>query len=148
MMRFRLLGRTGLRVSELCLGTMVFGDTRAGWGADEAESEQMIARFAEAGGNFIDTANYYAGGQSERIVGRAIAGERDRWVLSTKYTLSTDRQDPNAGGTHRKNLHRSIDASVRRLGTDWVGIDRVGDRSMKRRATWPPRPAVRLKPRR
>lgn len=121
-MRYRLLGATGLRVSELCLGAMTFGDARGGWGAEAGDVDGMVRRFGEAGGNFVDTANYYAGGESERLLGRAIAADRDRWVLSTKYTLSTDRADPNAGGTHRKNLRRSIDASLRRLSTEYVDV--------------------------
>jgi aryl-alcohol dehydrogenase-like predicted oxidoreductase len=85
-MRYRLLGRTGLRVSELCLGAMVFGDQRGSWGVSSQDAVAIVGRFAEAGGNFIDTANRYAGGESERIVGDLIRPDRDRWVLSTKYT--------------------------------------------------------------
>jgi aryl-alcohol dehydrogenase-like predicted oxidoreductase len=80
-MRYKLLGRTGLRVSELCLGAMIFGDRRGGWGASRDEAARIVERFAEAGGNFIDTANHYAGGDSERIVGELTAAERERWVL-------------------------------------------------------------------
>jgi aryl-alcohol dehydrogenase-like predicted oxidoreductase len=119
-LRFKLLGRSGLRVSELCLGAMVFG--REGWGASRDESARIVERFAEAGGNFIDTANIYAGGASERIVGELIAGERERWVLATKYTCSTRADDPNAGGAHRKSLVRALDASLERLGTDYVDL--------------------------
>jgi aryl-alcohol dehydrogenase-like predicted oxidoreductase len=121
-MRYRLLGRTGLRVSELCLGTMVFGDRRADRGASAEEAAAIVKRFAEAGGNFIDTANHYAQGESERIVGDLIRPERDRWVLATKYTLSADPDDPNAGGSHRKSLRRAIDASLDRLGTDYIDL--------------------------
>ena len=121
-MRYRLLGRTGLRVSELCLGAMVFGDTRGEWGADLEEAGAIINRFAESGGNFIDTANTYAGGESERIVGEAIASERDRWVLATKYTVNMREGDPNAGGNHRKSLVQSLEASLKRLGTDYVDL--------------------------
>jgi low temperature requirement protein LtrA len=85
--RYKLLGRTGLRLSELCLGAMIFGDIRGGWGASRDEAARIAERFAEAGGNFIDTANYYPGGESERIVGKLVAAEHERWVLSTKYTL-------------------------------------------------------------
>jgi aryl-alcohol dehydrogenase-like predicted oxidoreductase len=77
-MRYRLLGRTGLRVSELCLGAMVFGDRRGSWGASPEEARSIVKRFAQAGGNFIDTANHYAGGESERIVGDLIRPDRDR----------------------------------------------------------------------
>jgi aryl-alcohol dehydrogenase-like predicted oxidoreductase len=116
-MRYRLLGRTGLRVSELALGAMMFGSATAG---DEAAA--IVERYARAGGNFIDTANRYAGGESERIVGELIRPDRDRWVLSSKYGLSVDRGDPNAGGTHRKSLRRAIDASLQRLGTDYIDL--------------------------
>lgn len=119
-MRYRLLGKTGLRVSELCLGAMIFGG--GSWGASLEEAGAIVKRFAEAGGNFIDTANHYAGGESERIVGDLIRPDRDRWVLATKYTLSGDPDDPNAGGSHRKSLRRAIDASLERLGTDYIDL--------------------------
>jgi aryl-alcohol dehydrogenase-like predicted oxidoreductase len=121
-MRYKLLGRTGLRVSELCLGAMIFGDTRGGWGASKDEAARIVERFAEAGGNFVDTANYYARGDSERIVGELIKAERERWVLSTKYTLSMRPDDPNGGGAHRKSLVASLEASLRRLGTDYLDL--------------------------
>ncbi len=122
MMRYRLLGNTGLRVSELCLGAMVFGDQRGSWGASREEAAAIVARYAQAGGNFIDTANHYASGESERIVGELIGPDRDRWVLATKYTLSADRDDPNAGGSHRKSMRRAIDASLKRLATDYIDL--------------------------
>jgi aryl-alcohol dehydrogenase-like predicted oxidoreductase len=121
-MRYKLLGRTGLRVSELCLGAMIFGDRRGGWGATREEAARIVGRFADAGGNFVDTANSYAGGESERIVGKLIATERERWVLSTKYTLSMRPDDPNGGGAHRKSLVQSLEASLRRLGTDYLDL--------------------------
>ena len=120
-MRYRLFGRSGLRVSELALGTMTFG-TDWGWGADEAECARIVAAFADAGGNFIDTASNYTDGSSERIVGELTEGDRDRWVLATKYTLTVDRADPNAGGNHRKSLVRSLEQSLRRLRTDYVDL--------------------------
>jgi aryl-alcohol dehydrogenase-like predicted oxidoreductase len=121
-MRYKLLGRTGLRVSELCLGAMVFGDSRGRWGASKDEAACIVERFAEAGGNFVDTANHYAAGESERIVGELIAAERDRWVLSTKYTLTVRPDDPNGSGAHRKSLVQSLEASLRRLGTDYIDL--------------------------
>jgi aryl-alcohol dehydrogenase-like predicted oxidoreductase len=120
-MRYRLLGRSGLRVSELCLGTMTFG-TEWGWGADEAECGRIVDAFADAGGNFIDTASNYTDGASERIVGALTERVRDRWVVATKYTLTLDRADPNAGGNHRKSLVRALDQSLRRLRTDHVDL--------------------------
>lgn len=121
-MRYKLLGRTGLRVSELCLGTMVFGDTRGSWGATPEDSREIFTAFAEAGGNFVDTANYYAQGNSERVVGELIDAERDRWVLSTKYTLNTRPGDPNAGGNHRKSIVQALHGSLERLGTDYIDV--------------------------
>jgi aryl-alcohol dehydrogenase-like predicted oxidoreductase len=120
-MHYRLLGRSGLRVSELALGTMTFG-TDWGWGADETECRRIVDRFAAAGGNFIDTASNYTDGSSERIVGELTHAARDRWVLATKYTLTLDPCDPNAGGNHRKSLVRSLEQSLRRLRTDYVDL--------------------------
>ena len=113
-MRYKLLGGTGLRVSELCLGAMIFGDARGSWGASKDEAARILGAFAEAGGNFVDTANYYANGESERILGELVAPDRDRWVLVTKYGLSTRPGDPNGGGAHRKSLVRSLDESLHR----------------------------------
>ncbi len=120
-MRYKILGRTGIRVSEICLGTMSFGDAW-GFGADEAESRRIMDAFAEAGGNFLDTANKYHEGQTEEIVGRHIAADRARWVLATKYTLSMRGGDPNGGGNSRKNMRQAVDASLRRLGTDYIDL--------------------------
>ncbi|MGI8806981.1 MAG: aldo/keto reductase [Acidimicrobiales bacterium] len=120
-MRYKLLGRTGLRVSELALGTMTFGGDW-GWGAEKHESRAMFDAFAEAGGNLVDTANRYTNGTSETFVGEFVGGDRERFVLSTKYTLSRDGRDPNASGNHRKNLVESLEASLRRLGTDYVDL--------------------------
>lgn len=121
MLRYRLLGPSGLRVSEICLGTMSFG-TQWGFGADEAESRRVLDVFAEAGGNFLDTANKYHGGQSEEIVGRWLEGKRDRMVVATKYTLAMDHGDINSAGNHRKNLARSVEASLKRLQTDYIDL--------------------------
>jgi len=120
-MRYRLLGRTGLRVSELALGTMTFGP-EWGWGAEKDESQAMFDAFAEAGGNFIDTANRYTNGTSESFVGEFVRGDRGHFVLATKYTLSRDGRDPNAAGNHRKSLVESLEGSLRRLGTDYVDV--------------------------
>lgn len=120
-LRQRLLGRSGLRVSEMCLGTMTFG-TNWGWGAEEDTCREIYGAFREAGGNFIDTANIYTEGESETITGRLVAAERDAVVLATKFTLPTDKEDPNSGGSHRKSLRHSIEASLRRLDTEYVDL--------------------------
>lgn len=120
-MRYRLLGRTGLRVSEVCLGAMTFGE-EWGWGASKEESRRIFDAFAEAGGNFVDTANYYTSGTSEKLVGEFVGSERCRFVVATKYTLNMRPDDPNGGGNHRKNLVQSLEESLRRLGTDYVDL--------------------------
>src|SRR3989304_5844190 len=120
-MRYKLLGRSGLRVSDLCLGAMTFGD-EWGWGASKEESRRMFEVFAEAGGNFIDTANYYTNGTGERFVGEFVASERERFVIATKYTLNMRPDDPNGGGNHRKNLVQSLEASLARLRTDYIDL--------------------------
>jgi aryl-alcohol dehydrogenase-like predicted oxidoreductase len=123
-MRYKLLGKSGLRVSELCLGTMTFGEDW-GWGAPKDTSRQMFDAFVEAGGNFIDTANMYTNGSSEQIVGELIATDRDRFVVATKYSLTSKWQgdnNPNGGGNHRKNMIRSIEGSLKRLNTDYIDL--------------------------
>ena len=120
-MRYRLLGRSGLRVSEFGLGTMTFGDDW-GWGATHEESRRMFDAYAEAGGNFIDTANRYTNGTSERFVGEFVAADRDHFVVATKYTLFSQHGDPNKCGNHRKNLVQSLEASLERLGLDYVDL--------------------------
>jgi aryl-alcohol dehydrogenase-like predicted oxidoreductase len=120
-MRYKLFGRTGLRVSEFCLGAMTFGEDW-GWGAPKEECARMLDAFAEAGGNFIDTANAYTDGTSERIVGELVAPEREYWVLATKYTINERPTDPNAGGSHRKSMVQALDASLKRLGTDYIDV--------------------------
>ena len=120
-MRYRTFGRTGLRVSDLFLGTMTFGSDW-GWGASPDECRKMLDVYADAGGNVIDTANRYTDGASERIVGELLQGRRDSFVLATKYTLSRDGRDPNAAGNHRKNLTLSLEASLRALRTDYLDI--------------------------
>jgi aryl-alcohol dehydrogenase-like predicted oxidoreductase len=120
-MRYTFLGRSGLRVSELCLGTMSFGEAW-GFGADEKESHRILDTFAEAGGNFIDTANKYHEGQSEEIIGSYLGADRDRWVVASKYTLAIRSGDPNAAGNSRKNLREAVEASLRRLRTDYLDV--------------------------
>ncbi len=118
---YRLLGNTGLRVSPLCLGTMTFGEDW-GWGTDENTSRQLLDRYSDAGGNFLDTANFYTGGSSESILGNLLKDRRERFVLGTKYTLSMRSDDPNAGGNHRKNMVQSLEASLKRLKTDYIDL--------------------------
>ena len=121
MLRYRLLGRSGLRVSEICLGTMSFG-TQWGFGADEATSREVLDAYKEAGGNFLDTANKYHGGETEEICGRWLQGQRDRFVVATKYTLAMDHEDPNTAGNHRKNMMRAVEGSLARLQTDYIDL--------------------------
>ncbi len=124
-MRYKLLGKSGLRVSELCLGTMTFGEDW-GWGASKDESQKIFDTFVAAGGNFIDTANGYTDGSSEKIVGELIAKERERFVVATKYSFPLQMNDnqgnPNASGNHRKNLMQSLEGSLKRLNTDYIDL--------------------------
>lgn len=120
-MRYKLLGRSGLRVSELCLGTMTFGNDW-GWGAEKAESKKIFDAFLNAGGNFIDTACNYTNGTSEKFIGEFVKGDRDHFVIATKYTLNERKSDPNFGGNHRKNMMRSVEGSLKRLGTDFIDL--------------------------
>lgn len=123
-MRLRLLGPSGLRVSELCLGTMTFGEDW-GWGASREVSHQIFDAFAEAGGNFIDTANNYTNGTSESIVGECIHSDRERFVVATKYTLRVqtgNQNDVNLGGNSRRSLLRSVEKSLKRLNTDYIDL--------------------------
>jgi aryl-alcohol dehydrogenase-like predicted oxidoreductase len=120
-MRYRLLGKSGLRVSELCLGTMTFGEDW-GWGSSKEESRKVYDAFLEAGGNFIDTANVYTNGTSETLLGEFMAGHRDRIVLATKYTNAAPGNDPNAAGNHRKSMMRAAEASLGRLKTDYIDL--------------------------
>ena len=121
-MKYKLLGRSGLKVSELCLGTMGFG-TEGGWGADKETSFRIIETFAEAGGNFLDTANIYKLGTSEKIIGEFINNQdRDYFVLATKYTLHDNKTNANASGNNRKNMMRSVEESLKRLQTDFIDV--------------------------
>jgi len=121
MMRYRLLGRSGLRVSELCLGTMTFGEDW-GWGSSKDESRQILDAFFEAGGNFIDTANVYTNGSSETLLGEFLKGNRDSAVVATKSTNAMPGTDPNAAGNQRKNMMQAVEASLKRLQTDYIDL--------------------------
>ena len=120
-MKYRLLGNSGLRVSELGLGAMTFG-TETGFGVDKEESRRVYTAFREAGGNFIDTANVYAAGTSETFLGEFMAGERERIVLATKYTGGMRSRDINATGNSRKNMMDSVHASLKRLNTEYLEL--------------------------
>ena len=120
-MRYRVFGRSGLKVSEICLGTMTFGEDW-GFGASKEESRRQFDVFAKAGGNFIDTANVYTRGTSERFVGEFVKSDRDCFVVATKYSIATRFDDINAWGNSRKNLVQSVDASLQRLGLDRIDL--------------------------
>lgn len=123
-MKYKRLGPSGLHVSELCLGTMTFGEDW-GWGASKEESAKIFEAFAAAGGNFIDTAGNYTNGTSEKFIGEFVRGERDRFVLATKYTLRVGKgsaSDPNWGGNSRKSMVRAVEDSLKRLNTDYLDL--------------------------
>jgi len=120
-MRYRWLGNTGVRVAELCLGTMTFGAS-TGFGADRETSRAVFDRYLAAGGNFIDTADVYGFGESERWLGEFVQSERRRLVIASKFTLNTDAADPNAGGSHRKRLKEGLAASLARLKLDYLDL--------------------------
>ena len=126
---YYLLGRSGLRVSRLALGTMTFGNAGirgigGSWGSDETTARAIFNRYVEAGGNFIDTADSYAGGMSESLVGSFVAeaGLRDQVVIATKFSNNLSPGNPNAGGNGRKNIMRAVEASLRRLKTDYIDL--------------------------
>ena len=119
--RYRLLGRSGLRVSPLALGTMTFG-TDWGWGADQSESRMIFDAYVEQGGNFVDSANVYTNGTAESWVGSFSVGKRGRLVIATKYAIPTQGNDPNSGGNHRKSMVTSVEGSLRRLQTDYIDL--------------------------
>jgi len=120
-MKNRLLGKSGLRVSEINLGTMTFGE-EWGWGANKEESKQIFDAYTNKGGNFLDTANRYTEGTSEKYVGEFMKSDRDHFVVATKYTLFDKKGDPNFSGNHRKNMMRSVEGSLKRLNTDFIDI--------------------------
>ncbi len=120
-MKYKLLGNSGLRVSELCLGTMTFG-LEWGWGSDYEQSKQVFDTYALAGGNFLDTANRYTEGTSEKWLGEFISSDRDHFVLATKFALKDRNGDPNFAGNHRKNMMRSVRHSLSRLQTDYIDL--------------------------
>jgi aryl-alcohol dehydrogenase (NADP+) len=118
-LEYRNLGSSGLAVAPICLGTMMFGDR-----TDAAEAGRIVAAAREQGVNFIDTADVYANGESERITGKLIAPDRDRWVLATKVANPSpaDGTDPNRRGTGRKWILRAVEESLERLGTDYIDL--------------------------
>ena len=121
-MNYKLLGKSGLRVSELSLGTMTFGE-EWGWGSSRDESRKIFDAFAEAGGNFIDTADGYTDGTSEKMVGEFVKADRERFVIATKYTFNAFKpKDPNGGGNHRKHMVEALNASLKRLNMDYVDL--------------------------
>lgn len=118
---YRLLGRSGLRVSPLSLGTMTFGGV-SGWGTSDDEALQMLNHYIEKGGNFIDSANFYANGGSESLIGDMIGARRQQLVIATKYSLMMRKGDPNACGNQRKNMMQSVEDSLKRLKTDYIDL--------------------------
>ncbi len=120
-MNYRLLGNSGLRVSEVSLGTMTFGEDW-GWGSAKDESRKVYDAYREAGGNFVDTANIYTNGTSETLVGEFIRDHRHSVVLATKYTNAVPGTDPNAAGNHRKSMVQALEDSLRRLKTDYIDL--------------------------
>jgi len=118
---YRLLGRSGLRVSPLSLGTMTFGSDW-GWGAEESEARRIFDAYVDRGGNFVDTSVNYTNGASERILGSFIKDKRERMVVATKFTMARDPENINSGGNHRFNLVRSVEASLRQLDTDRIDL--------------------------
>jgi aryl-alcohol dehydrogenase-like predicted oxidoreductase len=120
---YRLLGRSGLRVSPLALGTMTFGVGQGSWGSSEEDAKGLVDMFIDRGGNFIDTADFYGQmGGSEEWLGRLVKGRRNPLVISTKYSLTTQPGNPNAAGNHRKNMVLSVEDSLRRMGTDYIDL--------------------------
>jgi aryl-alcohol dehydrogenase-like predicted oxidoreductase len=121
MINYQLLGKTGLRVADICLGTMTFGEDW-GWGSPKEEARKIYDHYREQGGNFLDTANIYTNGTSEKLVGEFIQGHREEVVLATKYTNAAPGTNPNAGGNHRKSMMEAVEASLKRLQTDYIDL--------------------------
>jgi aryl-alcohol dehydrogenase-like predicted oxidoreductase len=120
-MKYRLLGNSGLRVSEAALGTMTFGEA-SDWGSPKDEARRIYDAYRSLGGNFVDTANVYADGRSESFLGEFMEGHRHSVVLGTKYTCVATTGDVNAGGNHRKSMMKAIEDSLKRLKTDYVDL--------------------------
>ncbi len=122
-MDYYTLGKTGLRVSRLALGTMTFGEDW-GWGAEESAAREIFDKYLAAGGNFIDTADMYTNGNSEKMLGQFVkeSGSRDRVVIATKFSYNAQPGNPNAGGNGRKNIMRAVEGSLQRLGTDYIDL--------------------------
>jgi aryl-alcohol dehydrogenase-like predicted oxidoreductase len=121
-MRYKLLGRSGLRVSELSLGTMTFGDAW-GWGAAKDEAKKQFDMYVDAGGNFIDTSPNYTDGQAETFLGELLKADRDHFVVATKFTLTNQTStDPNSGGNSLKNMRKSVERSLKHLQTDYTDM--------------------------
>src|SRR6202521_501410 len=121
IIKYKLLGKSGLRVAEASLGTMTFGD-EWGWGSPKAEAQKVYETYREAGGNFIDTANFYTTGTSEKFLGEFMQGHRESVVLATKYSNAAPGNDPNAAGNHRKSMVQAVEASLKRLQTDYIDL--------------------------
>src|SRR3984893_6039158 len=121
IMRYKLLGKSGLRVSEAALGTMTFGD-EWGWGSPKPEAQKVYETYREAVGNFVDTGNFSTNGTSERFMGEFIQGHRKSVVLATKYPNAAPGNDPNAAGNHRKSMMQALEASLKRLQTDYIDL--------------------------
>ena len=117
------LGRSGLKVSPVCLGAMTFGEDW-GWGSSESTAEQIFNKYVEAGGNFVDTADMYVNGKSEEMVGKFVHAQklRDRLVVATKFTFNAEPGNPNAGGNGRKNIYRALEGSLQRMKMDYVDL--------------------------
>src|SRR5258708_9155633 len=121
IMKYRLLGKSGLRVSEVSLGTMTFGD-EWGWGSPKAEAQKVYETYREAGGNFIDTANFYTNGTSEKFLGEFMQDHRDSVVLATKYSNAAPGNDPNAAGNHRKNMIQPSQTNLKPSQTNHIPL--------------------------